>query len=113
MVSLWNLGGKMTTIATASLSDLELTLLTVLFGVTVFLCATFLAYTILGKKPEENSRLGRSGAARPVPYHRFVAYGVIIVMSVSVISSAAGLPALTGLVGFLLGKAPGSGKIGP
>jgi hypothetical protein len=103
----------MNIVAAATLSGRELTLLTVLFGITVFLCATFLAYTIFGKELNEIRESGVLSLLVQFSTIVLIAYGLILMMSSSVITSAAGLPALTGLVGFLLGKVPGSGKVGP
>jgi hypothetical protein len=92
----------------ASLTNHELTLLTILFGVTLLLCATFLAYTIYDEGLAEIRESGVMSLLVQFCTIVLTAYGLLLLMSANVITSQAGLPALTGLVGFLLGKAPGA-----
>jgi hypothetical protein len=103
----------MSLVIAAVLTDTELILLTVLFGITILLSAAFLAYAIFNSTLEQIRDSGVLSLLVQFTTTALIAYGLILLMAASVIEAAAGLPALTGLVGFLLGKAPAAAKSPP
>jgi hypothetical protein len=100
----------MNAVIAATLTQLELILLTILFGVTILLSAAFLAFAIYKSTLEQIRDSGALSLLVQFTTTALIAYGLILLMAASVIPSAAGLPALTGLVGFLLGRAPAAAK---
>ena len=96
-------------LAASSFSTGETVAVTVIFGLGVLLMFAFFAYAIhhVGHGARDFVAVANSGffgLAAQILLALIIAYGLILLMESKVISSSAGLPALTGLTGFLVGK---------
>ena len=94
----------MNMIAILHLSTGEVVGLTVIAAFIALLVLAFLAYVINGQDLPAIQTSGILGLSVQILLALFVGYGLVMLMADKVISSEAGLPALTGLAGVVVGK---------